>query len=124
MRANDWRVTGSHWRCRIKLHFPGSVDTKKSDAKKKFQGFKISPSVFRAIAPSGNQIDVVGSASRHSSRNSLCAAYAHGEVRAFPSFRLMPVERETNVRTSREMLCRQIEEMDSKTDLSRVVIMA
>jgi hypothetical protein len=70
------------------------------------------------------RIDAAGLTSRYSRRNSPWAIYGHGEVNAFPPFRIMPVECEANARSGRYVFCRQIDEMDSETNLSRVVVVA
>jgi hypothetical protein len=68
------------------------------------------------------RIDAAGLTSRYSRRNSPWAIYGHGEVNAFPPFRIMPVECKANARTGRYISCRQIDKMDSETNLSRVVV--
>src|ERR1700745_259097 len=70
------------------------------------------------------RIDAAGLTSRYSRGNSLSTIDKHGKVGPFPPFRIMPIEGEANARTRRYILRRQIDEMDSETNLSRVVVVA
>src|SRR5262245_52441441 len=70
------------------------------------------------------RIDAAGLTSPYSRRNSLSPIDKHGKVGPFPPFSIMPIKGEANARTSRYILCRQIDHTDSETNLSRVVVVA